>query len=106
MGFEDPNKSDLFLHPDPSTVSIIPWRPSTGKVIRMFCNIKYPDGTPYQKDCRQLLKDAVKKAKELLEYPFMSTEECARQSGFLSLEYFCREFKKATGITPAEYRKK
>lgn len=48
----------------------------------------------------------IKKAKELLEYPFMSTEECARQSGFLSLEYFCREFKKATGITPAEYRKK
>lgn len=75
LGFEEPNKSDLFLHPDPSTVSIIPWRPSTGKVIRMFCNIKYPDGTPYQKDCRQLLKDAVKKAKELCNVEFLFGSE-------------------------------
>ena len=27
-GFGDEVKSDLFLHPDPSTFSILPWRPS------------------------------------------------------------------------------
>lgn len=58
-GFETPDKSDLFLHPDPSTISIIPWRPNTGKVVRMFCNICYPDGTPYKKDCRNMLQKAI-----------------------------------------------
>ncbi|MBQ0052440.1 MAG: glutamine synthetase [Treponema sp.] len=66
-GFESPNKSDLYLHPDPSTLCVLPWRPSSGKVVRMFCDIKYPDGTPYEKDCRQLLKNAVKKAKNELD---------------------------------------
>ena len=63
-GCESPDKSDLFLHPDPTTLSVLPWRPNTGKVCRMFCNIKYPDGTPYEKDCRTLLKNAIKYAKE------------------------------------------
>lgn len=62
-GFLEPNSSDLFLHPDPSTLSVIPWRPTSGKVVRMFCDIKYPDGTPYKRDCRYILKKAVEKAK-------------------------------------------
>ncbi|MBQ7538764.1 MAG: glutamine synthetase [Treponema sp.] len=61
--FEEANKSDLFLYPDPSTLSVLPWRPSAGKVIRMFCDIKYPDGSPYKKDCRYLLKTAAAKIK-------------------------------------------
>jgi len=63
-GFEDPNKSDLFLHPDSETLSVLPWRPNSGKVVRMFCTIRNPDGTPYTKDCRNLLKNAIKAAKE------------------------------------------
>ena len=63
-GFQETNRSDLYLHPDPSTLSILPWRPNTGKVCRMFCNICYPDGTPYEKDYRHLLQKAVKAAKE------------------------------------------
>ena len=35
-GFETPEKSDLFLHPDPTTISVLPWRPNTGKDVRMF----------------------------------------------------------------------
>ncbi|WP_407427624.1 glutamine synthetase family protein [Treponema sp.] len=62
--FEEPNKSDLFLFPDASTLAVLPWRPSTGKVIRLFCDIRYPDGKPYKKDCRYLLKTAAKKIKE------------------------------------------
>ncbi|MBO4319801.1 MAG: glutamine synthetase [Treponema sp.] len=64
FGFETPEKSDLFLHPDPTTLSVLPWRPTTGKVVRMFCTISYPDGTPYKKDCRTLLANAVKKARD------------------------------------------
>lgn len=63
-GFENPEKSDLFLHPDPSTIAILPWRPNTGKVVRMFCNIKKPDGSQYIKDCRTMLQNAIKELKD------------------------------------------
>lgn len=59
-GFGDEAKSDLFLHPDPSTLSILPWRPEHGRVVRMFCDITYPDGTPFECDSRLILKNAVK----------------------------------------------
>ena len=57
-GFEGPEKSDLFLFPDPSALAVIPWRPMTGKVVRMFCDIKTSDGKSYEKDSRSLLKNA------------------------------------------------
>lgn len=63
LGFEGPEKSDLFLFPDPSTLAIIPWRPMTGKVVRMFCNIQTPDGKSYRKDSRSVLKEACQKLK-------------------------------------------
>ena len=63
-GFSTEEKSDLFLKPDVSTVSIVPWRPVDGRVVRMFCDIRYPDGRPYEKDTRYMLKQAVKAAAE------------------------------------------
>lgn len=63
-GFEGPQKSELYLLPDPSTLAIIPWRPATGKVVRMFCNIFNSDGTPYLKDSRTILQNACKKLKD------------------------------------------
>lgn len=45
-------------------------------------------------------------AKKLMKYSFMTIEECALQSGFSTVQYFGRVFKKNTGITPAQYRKK
>ena len=61
-GFWDEVHSDLFLHPDPSTITILPWRPEHGRVVRMFCEITYPDGTPFERDTRTMLKQAVEKA--------------------------------------------
>ena len=61
-GFEGEEKSDLFLHPDPTTLSILPWRPEHGRVVRMFASVTYPDGTPYPSDTRTLLKEAVRYA--------------------------------------------
>ena len=64
-GFLDEVHSDLFLYPDPNTMSIFPWRSMDGSVIRMYCDIKYPDGTPFERDVRYILKKAVNKAKEM-----------------------------------------
>lgn len=63
-GFGSEVKSDLLLFPVPSTFNVLPWRPARGKVVRMFCDIKRPDGTFFEKDSRRILKDAVKKAAE------------------------------------------
>lgn len=62
-GFGDETRSDLFLHPEPETLTWLPWRPEHGKVVRMFCTITYPDGTPFECDTRGLLKKAVEDAK-------------------------------------------
>lgn len=61
-GFGADTRSDLFLRPDPSTLSIVPWRPTDGRVCRMFCDVCYPDGTPFEGDTRYLLKEAVREA--------------------------------------------
>jgi len=63
-GFGSEDKSDLFLFPDSSTLSVLPWRPSQGSVVRMYCDIRYPDGTPFEMDCRSLLNNAAKYAKD------------------------------------------
>lgn len=61
-GFGGEVRSDLYLHPDPSTISVLPWRPEHGRVVRMFCNITYPDSTVFEADTRSILKRAVEKA--------------------------------------------
>ena len=63
-GFGGVVESDLFLFPIPSTLTDLPWRPSRGKVVRMFCHICYPDGRPFPMDCRLLLENAVREAKQ------------------------------------------
>lgn len=63
-GFGDETMCDLLLHPDPETLSLLPWRPEHGKVIRMFTYITYPDGTPFECDSRTLLKKAIDDAKK------------------------------------------
>ena len=61
-GFGDETHSDLLLHPEADTLMILPWRPEHGRVVRMFCNITYPDGTPFECDSRTILKNAVQEA--------------------------------------------
>lgn len=63
-GFDKHLHSDLLLHPNPSTLVILPWRPEHGRVVRMFCSITWPDGTDFVCDTRQLLKKAISAAKE------------------------------------------
>ena len=55
-------ESDLYLHPDPATLAVLPWRPQTGRVVRFYCDITYPDGSPFAGGSRAQLKAAVKDA--------------------------------------------
>ncbi|MGN0620492.1 MAG: glutamine synthetase family protein [Porcipelethomonas sp.] len=55
--------SDLLLVPDISTLSVLPWRPKSGRVIRFFCNIICTDGTPYKGDLRNELNSFVSEMK-------------------------------------------
>lgn len=64
IGFGDVVHSDLFLKPEPATLEILPWRPTQGRVVRMFCNIYNADGSPFELDGRYILKKAVNAAKE------------------------------------------
>ena len=63
-GFGDEVGSDLLLFPIPSTLNVLPWRPSHGKVVRMFCDILRPDGTAFEKDSRRILTKAIEAARE------------------------------------------
>lgn len=75
-GFGDEMYSDLFLHPDPSTLTLLPWRPEHGSVIRMFCSITKSDGTPFECDTRAILENAVLEAKKKgVEFSFGSEME-------------------------------
>jgi glutamine synthetase len=60
-GFKDV-QGDLYLVPDPGTLSVLPWRPQSGRVIRMFCDLTYPDGGLYESYGRAVLRRAVEKA--------------------------------------------
>lgn len=63
-GFGGDVHSDLLLHPDPTTLSVLPWRPDHGRVVRMYCSVTYPSGKIFEADTRTILKKAVEKAKE------------------------------------------
>ncbi len=75
-GFGEGAKSDLFLHPEPETLTSLPWRPENGRVVRMLSGVSYPDGTPFPCDTRYLLKEAVKRAKEAgIDFAFGAEQE-------------------------------
>ena len=65
QGFNDVTHSDLFLFPIPSTLMLLPWRPQEGRVIRLLCDIRNPDGSPFIGDGRNYLKKAVDRCSEM-----------------------------------------
>ena len=64
-GFMNVEESDLVLWPDPDTATVLPWRPTEGRVIRMYCDITLPVGKPFEGNCRGYLQSVVGRAKAL-----------------------------------------
>ena len=58
-GFADLPRADLVLHPDASTLEVLPWRPQTGRVARFYCDITTGEGEPFEQDGRQILRRAL-----------------------------------------------
>ena len=62
LGFGGDYGKDIWLHPETDTISVLPWRPEHGKVVRMFCTLTDADGAPVDSDTRSLLRKAVRYA--------------------------------------------
>ena len=86
------SEDDMIVKPDPSTFQVLPWRPSSNAVARMFCDIHTPDGAAFEGDPRNVLRRMVDKAAEsgymfnvgpeLEFYYFKSqTGPCSRENG-------------------------
>jgi len=76
VGFEDCPYASLYLKPDSSTLAVLPWRPDSGRVLRMFCDVYTPEGEEYASDTRAILKQAISKAKAAgIEFRFGSETE-------------------------------
>lgn len=59
------NQSTMLLFPDITTLSVLPWRPKTGRVIRFFCDVKNINGTHCQNDLRHELDMFTRQLKDM-----------------------------------------
>ena len=89
-GFGGDYGKDIWLHPEPDTITILPWRPEHGRVVRMFCTLTYADGTPIETDTRALLRQAVRYAqskgfrfhfKSEMQFYLFKTDENGESTG-------------------------
>ena len=63
-GYAREDERDLYALADPTTFSILPWRPRTNAVARMFCDIVTPDDKPFEGDPRSVLRRNIKRASD------------------------------------------
>lgn len=63
-GFARAQESDMLAKPDPNTFALLPWRPDSEPVARMFCDVLLPDGSPFEGDPRWVLRRNLERASE------------------------------------------
>ncbi len=89
-GYEDGQYQDLYLKPDPATLSVLPWRPQQGRVVRFYCDVILPDGSPFPYDARKFLKDTLQECADMgfacrtamrTEFYLFKTDEDGRSTG-------------------------
>ncbi|MSQ06831.1 MAG: glutamine synthetase [Dehalococcoidia bacterium] len=64
-GFARRDESDMRAFPDPTTFSLLPWRPRQNAVARIFCDICTPSGAPFLGDPRHALKRNLERLAQL-----------------------------------------
>jgi glutamine synthetase len=90
-GFIRSDERDLYALPDPNTFNILPWRPRTNAVARMFCDIMTPDGEPFGGDSRAVLRRNLDRASKLGYAYYVGPE----------MEYFY--FEDSSGTKPLDH---
>ncbi len=63
-GFTRIEESDMLLHPDLDTFRVFPFDGERGKVARLVCDVKQPDGSDFEGDPRTCLKRQVARARK------------------------------------------
>jgi glutamine synthetase len=89
-GFNAIEESDLVARPDLSTFAMLPQEGGV-RAVRFFCDIETPEGAPYERDPRQILKGVVAKGQALGYESFMGPE----------IEFFI--FKSMYDPSPIDY---
>lgn len=75
QGLSPSGAEDALLCPDFNTLTVLPWRPTQGRVARFLCDLVTENGRPLALDTRHILKNAIAEAKKMdLEIVFGS--EC------------------------------
>ena len=64
-GFARTDESDMTAMPDPTTFTLLPWRPRQNAVAKMFCDIRTSQGAPLDGDPRQVLRRNLKRAADM-----------------------------------------
>ncbi|MGI8596836.1 MAG: glutamine synthetase family protein [Thermoleophilaceae bacterium] len=64
-GFNAIEESDMIAMPDAATFAVLPWRPESQGVARMFCDVLTPSGEPYEGDPRFVLRRAPERAEAM-----------------------------------------
>ncbi len=64
-GFNAIEESDMIAMPDPATFCVMPRQAGERYVGRMFCDIRTPEGEPYEADSRHVLRRALERMRSL-----------------------------------------
>ncbi|HVA28540.1 MAG TPA: glutamine synthetase family protein [Candidatus Baltobacteraceae bacterium] len=65
-GFVRGEELDMVLHPDLTTFALYPWSSAGGAEARLLCDIRMPDGTPFEGCPRTTLQRAVEDSQHAL----------------------------------------
>jgi len=65
LGFSREREYDMVLLPDPATFRVFPWEDKRGKVARMICDVRLPDGSPFAGCPRTALQRTVGSSTDL-----------------------------------------
>src|SRR5690242_3749000 len=64
-GFVRFEEADMYLMPDPATFAVLPTAPGAPVEARLMCDVKNPDGSPFEGCPRSTLRRALDEAKAL-----------------------------------------
>lgn len=75
-GFVRIEESDMYLRPDIDSFVVFPWRPQSGKVARLICDVYTSEGKPFEGDPRFVMKKVIAKAAQMGYDTFNVGPEC------------------------------